>query len=254
MLSPFEKMFEKDPVTGFFIIFVIVLIILGVWLYRSRTKEGRRPDVLDYDGYYKVAKTAAGYAVTNRNNLFRTLDRFYYLRKDPFDTEIVLDCVKAENGKSYRARVVVFSVMPEEMIEMVCRRYFDGVGNKGNAEIMKLLNQDKKKTPSPESIYMESKKAQMSTDELFAKAISGASAMPANTRRQESKNYCDVEIQADLLIAYTTALKKLITEKGGTAENEELKKTFKGQALLASMNYGHTITDIPVFSVTEITE
>ena len=253
MLSQIQRFFEKDPLTGFFIIFVVVLVILGVWLYRNRTKDNRPPDILEYDGYYKLAKTPTGYSITS-SNLFRTLDTFYYLRKDPFDTEVILDCVKAENGKSYCARAVVFSVMPEEMIEMVCRRYFDGVGNKGNAEIMKLLNQDKKKTPSPESIYMESKKAQMSTDELFAKAISGASAMPANTRRQESKNYCDVEIQADLLIAYTTALKKLITEKGGTAENEELKKTFKGQALLASMNYGHTITDIPVFSVTEITE
>lgn len=250
MLSQVQRFFEKDPLTGFFIIFVVVLVILGVWLYRNRTKDNRPPDILEYDGYYKLAKTPTGYSITS-SNLFRTLDTFYYLRKDPFDTEVILDCVKAENGKSYCARAVVFSVMPEEMINTVCSHYFDGNDKAG---FMKFTN-DNKKDISPTLPFGGKEISDMSAQELFAMAATkGRAADYGKNIRSKRKTNCDNEIDTDLIMAYTSALKKIMEKECGIKSEEEIKKDFRGQAMLSALNYGHTITEIPVFNITEITE
>lgn len=251
-------MFERDPVTTIFVILTIALLILGIWLYRNRTKDSRQPDILDYEGYYRIALTPVGYSVTSQNNLFRTMDTFYYLRKDPFDTEIIIDRVEGTDGKSYRAHAIITSVLPEDRIDSVCRYYFSGVRmTSDRTDIMTISKQNKS---AAEILYGINKNSDINSAEFLVrnlnnKSVSGFS--PDAYKRSDnarSKTNCDAEIDMDLTIAFSSALKKLIAEKGGTATEEEIKKLFLGQAMLSAMNYGHAVTEIPVFSIMENNE
>lgn len=246
---------EKDPVTAVFAILVAVLIILAIWLYRNRTKGGRGPDIFEYDGYYKITHSYTGFKVTDRLN-FRTLTDFYFLRSKPFDIEVIIEDIAAANGKKYHAHAVVTAVLPEEMVNNVCTRYFGVSGNGNNTRndssvtVGQILAEQKSANYEKSNIS----KQNLSTDELFAMALSKNDTMGYNSDRKHRKTHCDAEIDMDLTIAFSAVLKKLVTEKGGTMTEEELKKLFLGMAMLSAMNYGHTVTAVPDFDIIEITE
>ena len=250
---------EKDPVTAFFIILVAVLIILGVWLYRNRTKGERGPDILEYDGYYKITHSYTGYTVTDRLD-FRTLTDFYFLRSKPFDIEVIIEDIAADNGKKYHAHAVVTAVLPEEMVNNVCARYFgaSGNGNKtrngSSVTVGQILAKQKSANYEKSNISDNISKQNLSTDELFAMALSKNDTTGYNSDRKHRKTHCDAEIDMDLTIAFSAVLKKLVMEKGGTMTEEELKKVFLGMAMLSAMNYGHTVTAVPDFDIIEIKE
>ncbi len=246
---------EKDPVTTFFTILVIVLIILGIWLYRHRTRGGRGPDIFEYDGYYKITHTYTGFKVTDRLN-FRTLTDFYFLRSKPFDIEVIIEDIAADNGKKYHAHAVVTAVLPEEMVNNVCNRYFRGTSSKADSSVTvgQILAEQKSVNYEKTDISDNISKQNLSTDELFALALSKNDTPRYNSDRKHRKTHCDAEIDMDLTIAFSAVLKKLVEEKGGTMTEGELKKVFLGMAMLSAMNYGHTVTAVPDFDVIEITE
>lgn len=246
---------ENEPVTTFFTILVIVLVILAVWLFRRRTKDGRTPDIFEYDGYYKITRTYTGFKVTDRLDM-HTLTDFYFLRSKPFDIEVIIEDITADNGKKYHAHAVVTTVLPEEMVNNVCNRYFRETGSKADYHSMpgKMAAERKAGFYAGNIISDNAEKKEMTTDELFAMALSKNDEPSYSRKRNRNKTNCDAEIDMDLTIAFSAALKKLIEEKGGTATEEELKKVFLGLAMLSAMNYGHTVTAIPDFDVVEVTE
>ncbi|MBR4111659.1 MAG: hypothetical protein IKK53_01355 [Ruminiclostridium sp.] len=251
---------EKDPLTAIFTVVIIVLLLLAVWLYRHRTRDSRGPDLLEYKGYYKIAYSPTGYSITTRDNLFRTLDNFYYLRSEPFNIEVIIEDIAADNGKMYHAHAIVTAVLPEEMVNTVCSRYFGGGGtrnktrNDSSAVINQILSEKKSPDFAKNNVSDSTSKQNLSTDELFAMALSKHDTMKYNSDRKHRKTHCDAEIDMDLTIAFSAVLKKLVTEKGGTMTEEELKKVFLGKAMLSAISYGHTVTAVPDFDIVEIAE
>lgn len=261
IFSQFIKRFENDPLTTVFTIFVIILIILAVWLYRHYTKESRNPDLLDYNGYYKITLTPTGYRITDGGNLFRTLTTFYYLKKDPFDTEVIIDTIDAENGKKYRARAVVTAVLAVEMVDSVCRHYFGAGGSSANSgAVMQLATQKSDKISAEALLNSYQKKENSNIDELFMQAINSNTAHNSSygaykrSSKSNRKTNCDAEIEMDLIIAFTSELKKLVAEKAGVSTEEEIKKAFSTKAMFSAISFGHTVTAIPAFDIVEITE
>lgn len=255
--SIFDRMFRADAVTTVCLLVLLAVALTTLWLYRKHNRADNSPDLLDYEGYYKIALTPTGYAPTDRNNLFRTLSSFYYLRRDPFSIEVSIDEIEADNGKKYRALAVAMTVMPEDRIDFVCRRYFGGAGKGSNADAMAaLMNRSVSAKASAADILLEQriKDRNTSSDEMLKQILSGNVSASSDKKRSSEKNNCDAEIDMDLTIAFTASLKKLVKEQAGTMTDEELKKKFLGQAMLAAMSTGHAVTEIPVFNIIEITD
>ncbi len=250
-------MFRADAVTTVCLLVLLAVALTTLWLYRKHNRGDNSPDLLDYEGYYKIALTPTGYAPTDRNNLFRTLSSFYYLRKDPFSIEASVDEIEADNGKKYRALAVAMTVMPEDRIDFVCRRYFGGAGRGSNAEAVEaIMSRSAGVKASAADILLEQriKDRNTSSDEMLKQILSGNVSASSDKKRSSEKNNCDAEIDMDLTIAFTASLKKLVKEQAGTMTDEELKKKFLGQAMLAAMSTGHAVTEIPVFNIIEITD
>lgn len=255
--SIFDRMFRADAVTTVCLFVLLAVVLTTLWLYRKHSRADNSPDLLDYDGYYKIALTPTGYAATDRNNLFRTLDGFCYLRKDPFSIEVSIDEIEADNGRKYRALAVAMTVMPEDRIDFVCRKYFGGTGRGSNADaVAAIMNRRSGSGSTAADILLEQriKDRNTSSDEMLKQILSGNSPAPADKKRRTEKTSCDADIDMDLTIAFTASLKKLVKEQAGTMTNEELKKKFLGQAMLAAMSTGHAVTEIPVFNIIEITD
>ncbi len=252
--SLFGKLYEKDSVTTVCVIVLIVIAVAAVWLYRKHNRADNSPDLLDYDGYYKIALTPTGYARTDRNNLFRTLDSFCYLRKDPFSIEVAIDTIETDNGKKYRALAVAMVVLPEDRIDFVCRKYFSNAES-GSSDVMAAVMKSRNSTDSTAAdILLEQriKDRNISSDEMLKQILNGNTHSSSGRERRQKKTNCDADIDADLTIAFSSTLKKLVREHGGAMTNEELKKKFLGQAMLAAMSAGHAVTEIPVFNIIEI--
>ena len=250
-------MFRADAVTTVCLLVLLAVALTTLWLYR-RHRADNSPDILDYEGYYKITRTPTGYAATDRNNLFRTLDGFFYLRKDPFSIEVSIDEIEADNGKKYRALAVAMTIMPEDRIDFVCRKYFSGAGNSSdNSAMAAIMNSKRSQESSAADILLEQRVRDRNadSDELLKQILSGNTPASSSARKNgQTKTNCDAEIDMDLTIAFSATLKKLVKEHGGTITNEELKKKFLGQAMLAAMSTGHAVTEIPVFNIIEITE
>lgn len=256
--SIFDRMFRADAVTTVCLLVLLAVALTTLWLYRKHSRADNSPDLLDYDGYYKIARTPTGYSATDRNNLFRTLDGFCYLRKDPFSIEVSIDEIEADNGKKYRALAVAMTIMPEDRIDFVCRKYFSGAGSSSdNSAMAAIMNSKRSQESSAADILLEQrvKDRNTSSDELLKQILSGNTPASSSARKNgQAKTNCDAEIDMDLTIAFSATLKKLVKEQAGTMTDEELKKKFLGQAMLAAMSAGHAVTEIPVFNIIEITE
>ncbi len=253
----FDRMFRADSVTTVCLIVLLVVAVTALWLYRKHNRADNSPDLLDYEGYYKVALTPTGYAPTDRNNLFRTLGGFYYLRKDPFSIEVSIDEIEADNGKKYRALAVAMTVMPEDRIDFVCRKYFGGSGSGSNADVMAaIMNRSGNTGASAADILLEQrlKDRNASSDDMLKQILSGNASASADKKHRPEKTTCDADIDMDLTIAFSASLKNLVKEQAGTMSDGELKKKFLGQAMLAAMSAGHAVMEIPVFNIIEIEE
>ena len=252
-----DRIFRADPVTTVCLIVLLAVVLTALWLFRKHNRADNSPDLLDYEGYYKVALTPTGYAPTDRNNLFRTLGGFYYLRKDPFSIEVSIDEIEADNGKKYRALAVAMTVMPEDRIDFVCRRYFGNSGNGSNADAMAaIMSRSGGMNASAADILLEQrlKDRSSSSDDMLKQILKGNASAYSDKKRSTEKTNCDAEIDMDLTIAFSAALKNLVKEQAGTMSDEELKKKFLGQAMLAAMSAGHAVTEIPIFNIIEITD
>ena len=252
----FGRIFRADSVTTICLFVLLAVALTALWLYRKHNRADNSPDLLDYEGYYKVALTPTGYASTDRSNLFRTLSGFYYLRKDPFSIEVSIDEIEADNGRKYRALAVAMAVMPEDRIDFVCRRYFGNSGSSNADAMAAIMSHSGGMKASAADILLEQrlKDRSASSDDMLKQILSGNASASADKKRRPEKTNCDAEIDMDLTIAFSSSLKKLIKEQAGTMSDEELKKKFLGQAMLVAMSAGHAVTEIPVFNLIEITD
>lgn len=253
--SIIKNLFEKDPLSFIFGIILIAVVIVGLLLLRKHMKPDESPDFLDHKGYYKIALTPTGYKITDQGNVFRTLSSFYYLRKDPFPIEVCLEEIQADNGKTYRARAIAMMILPEGRVDYVCRRYFNGDGNAASkAEIMSAVMTGKPgMNPVADILSDNSQNRKTSSDEMLKQILAGNARGPSIKERQQEKTNCDGDIDMELTISLSSALKSLITEHGGTLSDEEMKKKFLGQAMLCAMTAGHAVTEITVFNIMENT-
>ncbi len=251
-----RRLFEKDPLSFIFGLILIAVVIGGVWLYRKHTRKDNSPDLLDYDGYHKIALTPTGYAITDQGNFFRTLGTFYYLRKDPFSIEVCVEDIQADNGRKYHARAVVTTVLPENRVDYVCRRYLNGNSNGSyDAGVMTAIMSRSNSTASVADIMAgQTQNKKPGSDEMLQQILSGKTHTADNSVRSQKKTTCDAEINMELIVSYSAALKKLITEQGGILSDEEIRKKFLGQAMICAMAAGHAATGITDFSITEIAD
>ncbi len=278
MINPFsilKQFFEKDAVTTVCVLVLIAAFIVCVYFYRKHIRTDTSPDLLEHEGYYKVALTPMGYSITDRNNLFRTLNRFYYLRKDPFNIEVSLDEIKADDGKSYRALALVTVVLPEDRIDYVCKRYFDNnKADLSNAEVMAIMMSGKSKQNENKndiaallstksntgkrdiSDYLSERSALYAagSDDIFKQMMRGKVDMSSRRDSKEEKTNCDGDVDMELTIAFSTVLKNLVKEQAGAVPKEELKKQFLAKSLLCAMEAGHAVTNIPTFTIIENTD
>ena len=253
--SLLKLLFEKDAVTTICVLVLIAVFIMGVYLYRKHIRTDKTPDFLGYDGYYKVALTATGYAATDRNNLLRTLSQFYYLRSEPFSIEVSIDEIAADDGKKYRALATAIVIMPEDRIDFVCRLYFsDHTKSVSNAEVMAAVMNRKINTNTSSAaadILSGQRRSSGNSDELIKQIISGNVPSSIDREKRKEKTNCDAEVDMDLTIAFSSTLKKLVKEQAGTLTEEEMKKRFLGQAMLCAMETGHAVTSIQTFNIIE---
>ncbi len=238
--------FEKDAITTICVLFLIAAAVVCYLLYKKHLKKDKSPDFLEHEGYYKITLTPTGYAITGKNNLFRTLSDFYYLRKDPFSIEVSIDEIKADDGKSYRALANVTVILPENRIDYVCRRYFNGNNSSAAHDVNEILSRKLNNGFSDADAILSYQKK-----DSYNPFLSYANSKGADSRRASSKTNCDADIDMELIIAFTATLKQLVKENAGNLSKEEIKKSFLGKAMLCAMDTGHAVTGITLFNVIE---
>lgn len=98
-------------------------ILLIVFLMRK--KNGASPK-RDKDDYYVVHRVMGDWKICNAFTEFteNVTDR-YYLRKVPFDLEILAENVTAMDGNTYNAIATVKVYLSEDKATAVAHRYFD---------------------------------------------------------------------------------------------------------------------------------
>ncbi len=245
----FRKIFEIDPVVAVCLLVLAGIGIAGLQLYRKHNNPDRAPDALDFEGYYKISVTPMGFRINDSSSLFSSLNSFCYLKKDPFNIEVSIDEAVAGDGKKYRALAVVTVQLSEDRTDYVCRRYFGGETQ--NAEIIAgILNGNPAKTSFSD---IQSGSRRTNPETLFMQSRSSNSRRRGKSYRPAKTN-CDAEIQTELIIAFSSALRKLIEETQGGIIKEELRKAFLAKAMLSAMEAGHIVINISTFNIMSISE
>ena len=130
MLERLFMHFKPTPYLMVGIAFIIILAAFTVWWNKNHGISGK-PNWFNHDGYYKIVSTPFGFAVAGSNHrLLEMHGNYYYLKKDPFNIEAVLDEVTAANGRKYRAFAVSTVYIPEDKADFVAARYFAGTSEK----------------------------------------------------------------------------------------------------------------------------
>ena len=108
------------------IIFIVALMAFIIWWQKNHNKDGR-PNFINHDGYYKVVRTAFGFAEAGQTHSALEIKyEYFYVKKDPFDIEITLEETDGADGKKFRALAIASVQLPADKVDYVAHRYFVG--------------------------------------------------------------------------------------------------------------------------------
>lgn len=120
--------------------FGIALLFFLAYKLRKSGRTGNRPTSMFHEGYYEITRDfdravsgerlenglAGGYRLSGSAlRLFENRDDYFYLRKDPFDIEAIVETATASNGKKYRAIAVTTVYLPSDKIDVVISRFYN---------------------------------------------------------------------------------------------------------------------------------